>query len=272
MVMEKAAEMEFLFSVKKILGVLISPLPMTVCILMVGGVFLLKTPKSQYSKQVKILTISGIALLVIASSPITAFYLLRPIEIAYPKYQDELKQVDNIVVLGCYHSSDKKLPDIANVHPCTLYRLIEALRLSRVYPSAQLYLTGWDSDDTHKMSHPEYSAKILMSLGVDKHRMTIIEGSKDTEDEVLVLKPVLKHKQNLVVSSASHFYRAMKLFDAHNVKVTPVPIEYLTHKSGDWNWHLLIPDPDALQMTQRAVYEYLGNAWVNIKSEFTPND
>ncbi|WAJ70679.1 ElyC/SanA/YdcF family protein [Catenovulum adriaticum] len=264
--------MEFLFSVKKILGVLISPLPVSVLLLIAGSVLLLKTAQFQYRKYVKIFIFSGVGLLILASSPITAFYLLRPIETAYPKYQDELKKVDNIVVLGCYHSSDKQLPDIANVHPCSLYRLIEALRLSRVYPSAQLYLTGWQSDDEHKMSHPEYSAKILMSLGVDRHRITAIEGSKDTEEEVLVLKPVLRHKQTLVVSSASHFYRAMKLFDAHNVKVTPVPIEYLTHKGGPWSWRLLIPDPDALQMTQRAIYEYLGNIWVNVKSEFEPND
>lgn len=264
--------MEILFSVKKVIGVLISPLPVTVLLLTVGGFMLLKTSQFQYSKYIKVCILSGVVLLIVASSPITAFYLLRPIETAYPKYQDQLKQVDNIVVLGCYHSSDKLLPDIANVHPCSLYRLIEALRLSRVYPSAKLYLTGWQNDNKNKLSHPEYSAKILISLGVSKQRITVIEGSKDTEEEIQVLQPVLTHKQNLIVSSASHFNRAMKLFNTYNLKVTPVPIEYLTHKGGDWNWRLFIPDPDALQMTQRAIYEYLGNAWVNIKSEFTSDD
>lgn len=270
MVVETLAVMEALFSVKKVLGAFLSPLPLSILLLAICAILLFASETQR--KKFKVSFIFGFGLLLVASLPFTSFYLLRPLETAYPKYEDQLDKVDNIVVLGCYNSNDKQLPAIANIHPCSMYRIIEALRLSRVYPQSQLYLTGWESKDAQQLSHPEYLAKVMIRLGLDSERLTTIVGSKDTEDEVRALAPYLKNKVNLVVSSASHFTRAMRLFDEFQLDITPVPAEYLTHKDGIWSWRLFLPDPDALQVSQRAVYEYLGNIWVRLKSSFTQEE
>ncbi|GEM_PF-1457974 len=269
MVVETLAVMEALFSVKKVLGTLLSPLPLSVLFFVICVILLFNS--NTHCKKLKVCFISGFGLLLVASLPITSFYFLRPLESAYPKYVDQLEKVDNIVVLGCYHSNDKQLPAIANIYPCSMYRIIEALRLSRVYPQSQVYLTGWESKNAEHLSHPEYLADVLIQLGLESERLTTIVGSKDTQEEVRALAPHLEHKINLVVSSASHFTRAMRLFEELklDLDITPVPAEYLTHKDEVWSWRLFVPDPDALQVSKRALYEYLGNIWIRLKSGLT---
>ncbi|MCU4675569.1 YdcF family protein [Catenovulum sp. 2E275] len=210
--------------------------------------------------------ISSLFLFTIASLPVTSFYLLRPLETAYPKYQDQFNHIDNIVVLGCYNSFDDEVPDISNIYPCSLYRLVEAVRLSLVYPKANILLSGKTNDEEGNVSHPEFSLKLLTQLGVDSARVVIINGPKDTEEEVLALKQHIQGSANLVISSASHFIRVVRLFEEYGIAITPVPIEYLTRGGEQNSWFGFIPNPDALKASQRACYEYLGITWIMIKS------
>lgn len=254
--------MDILFFIKKMLGVIISPLPIC-CFIILAGLIILFRAKSELKqiKRAKWCITIGMLLLLLVSSPIVSFTFLRPLETVYPKFQDVVKPVDNIVVLGCYNTEDAALPIVANVKPCSLYRIVEAARLAIIYQEAKIILSGWKKKESREYSHPGYLAQLLMSLGVDKERIILIEENKDTSEEAISLKSIAEGKSNLLVSSASHLKRAVKIFDAQGIRVIPVPAEYLT-REGEWSFHALVPSGEAINNSQRAFYEILGNIWV----------
>lgn len=258
--------MDILFTIKKVLGVIISPFPICCFIIFVGLIILFKAKRDLNKiRRAKCFLSIGILLLLLISSPIVSFQLLRPIETVYVKYQDVEQSVDNIIVLGCYNTEDASLPLVANIKPCSLYRVVEAARLARVYPEAEIILSGWQKTKGREYSHPAYMAQLLISLGIDEERIVLKEQNNDTSEEAISLKSIAVGKSNLLVSSASHLKRAVKIFDAQGITVTPVPAEFLAREVGG-SFHALFPSGDAINNTQRAFYELLGNIWVWILS------
>lgn len=255
--------MDTLFAFKKMIGVCLSPLPLISLLFVIGLYFVCR--KNQNMRLGCSCLVLSLVTLLMLSSPIVSALWVNSFEEYVPPYQDHLKSVDNIVVLGCYNSEDPQLPMVANIHECSLYRLIEAKRLSLIYPQAKIILTGMKETDARAYSHPEYSAKMLKSIGVAKHRIVILNNNKDTESEAESLAPVIKQQVNLVVSSATHFRRIEQIFSKLGIVYTAVPSEYLSVSQFTWNWRLLLPSVDALKASERAMYESLGNAWISIK-------
>ncbi|EWH11126.1 hypothetical protein DS2_04695 [Catenovulum agarivorans DS-2] len=259
--------MDFLFALKKIIGLVLSPLPLSLILIVIGYVFLFK-------QSVKVLWAksfigSGLFILFLSSLPIFSHVLIKPIEFSVKKFDaSKMPVADNIVVLGCYSTEDKALPQIANIHECSLYRIVEAYRLSKVYPQAAVILSGWDKGDDRTYSHPEYLANYLIRLGLPPQRITLSVGNRDTVDEANALAKHMRGKNNLIVSSASHFKRINKIFAQQKLDFTPVPTEYLTKDKVHWHWQLFLPQANALYTSQRAWYEYLGNSWESIKQMF----
>ncbi|WP_440903450.1 ElyC/SanA/YdcF family protein [Catenovulum sp. SX2] len=259
--------MGLFFTLKKLIGWLVSPLPVSITF-MVIGYWLMFNPKIKI-KWSKIFIGCGLALLTLSSLPIVSHSLIKPIEFSVKKFDDSsTKLVDNIVVLGCYSTEDEALPQIANIHECSLYRIVEAFRLSKVYPNAAVILSGWDSGENRIYSHPEYLANYLIKLGLERERILLSVGNNDTKDEAVALAQYMHDKKNLVVSSASHFKRINKIFAQQKLDFTAVPTEYLTKDEVQWHWHLVLPQANALYTSQRAWYEYLGNTWESLKLMF----
>ncbi|WP_143871021.1 ElyC/SanA/YdcF family protein [Catenovulum sediminis] len=258
--------MDLLFAVKKLIAAFIAPLPLTIALMITAYVLLLHIMDNHSARRyAKYFSLASILVLMIVSLPITSDILIRPLEQYSPRYQDALKQVDNIVVLGCYNTEFDSRSDIANVRPCSLYRLNEAIRLSRVYPQAKLILSGWSKKGTTRFDHSEFLAKVAISLGVNRARLVLLNGSKDTNQEAKNLASIMLNKNNLVVSSASHFKRIDAIFSHYNIRYTAVPAEYLASADTFVSWKQLIPSARALHTSERAIYEYLGNIWIKIR-------
>ncbi|WP_016957033.1 YdcF family protein [Catenovulum agarivorans] len=259
--------MDLFFTLKKLIGWLISPLPISISLAVFGYVLLYCA--NVKPKWPKMFIGCGLLLLLVSSLPIVSHSLIKPIEFSVKKFDAvKMPTVDNIIVLGCYSTEDKALPDIANIHECSLYRIVEAYRLSKVYPKAAVILSGWGKGEERIYSHPEYLANYLIKLGLEPQRIMLSVGNKDTVDEAIALAKYMRGKKNLLVSSASHFKRINKIFGQQKLDFTPVPTEYLTKDEIKWHWHLLLPQASALHTSQRAWYEYLGNAWESLKQMF----
>jgi uncharacterized SAM-binding protein YcdF (DUF218 family) len=197
--------------------------------------------------------------------------LLRPFEEYYPVFQDNIAEVDNIVVLGCWNNEDPYRPMIDNVADCSLSRLVEALRLAQVYPKATIVVSGGRQKPSHTLTHAEYSAEVLKQLGLPEERIYVSSGStnaQDTNHEARRLQTLLRGKTNLLVSNASHLPRAVKIFNKYEIDVIPVPARYLSRSASNTEigLSLLIPNSDSLERSSRALYEALGNIWLWISS------
>ena len=254
--------MDIVFFFKKLVGNLLSPLPIVV-LLMIYSCYLLH--KQKHIKQIKRTIYTATLILIITSSTLIANQLLRPLEELYPVYNDHLETVDNIVVLGCYNRNDKARPKLDNIHDCSMSRMVEAIRLSIVYPEANIIVSGGDKPKDADLPHGEVVKNALISLGVKGSRILAVNGSKDTREESINLRSYLLGKENLLLSEATHLKRAVALFNAQNVKVVPVPSRYMTSSENDFNVYNITPNANAVKTFERLIYETLGNAWVAIR-------
>lgn len=256
---------EFGFFLKKLAGSLFMPLPVCLVLFMTAYYFLLKDHRGG---GFRLLALS-LCMLLFFSVPITSNLLIEPFEYDVPKLDivNEMKSPTLnpkfIWVLGCYHNEDVRQPIVSQIHPCSLTRIVQGIQLSRIYPDAALIFSG--SKRKHgKVSHPQISADLAIQLGLAPNRIIIVEGSKDTEEGIKLIQPIVKDQEFIAVSSASHMSRMKKLFNLHRLKPILSPAEYLS-ANGEFSYQWFVPNATSLAKSERAIYEMLGNIWVSLK-------
>ena len=254
--------MDFLFALKKILGVLVSPLPIIIVCLGLGLFFINKN-KRQLGLT---LNVAGFALLLITSSPLLSVHLIRSFEFSIPKLDTTGLTPEYIVVLGCWHSSDEQLPLAAKLHQCSLPRVVQSVQFWREFPSATVIYSGW-SGQPGEPSHPAVNAQVAKSLGLPAQHIMLSPGSGDTEAEAKAIKQLVGTREFILIASASQMPRAMTLFNRNGLFPHPSPAEYVSGH-GDFNYNLLVPQASALRQSERGVYEALGNLWIRLKTVF----
>lgn len=127
-----------LFTLKKVIGNMLLPLPL---ILLIIGAGLALLWFSRFQKTGKIfISIGWLALLLLSLQPI-ADRLLRPIESTYPTWNNSQK-VDYIVVLGGGYTWNPQWAPSSNLINNSLPRLNEGIRLWRENPGSKLIFTG----------------------------------------------------------------------------------------------------------------------------------
>lgn len=227
---------------------------------------------SQKLKVARLLSFSGLTVLVFFSMPITSQFLIKSIEFSTPKLPIENDgyiaglSPSYIVVFGCWHSDDPNLPLVAKIHQCSLPRVIQAVQIWRKIPSATIVFSGYAGVDG-KQSDPEVNAELAMELGVPGDKILLEIGTQDSEEEITRYKKLTDGKDFIVISSASHIPRLQYLFAEQNLKPVFSPAEYAS-SHGEFSWHLLIPSASGLRQSERGWYEVMGNLWVRLKSIF----
>ena len=248
-----------LFTFKKIVGILFMPLP--ICTLLFAiGLFALFRGRSKLAKG---FTLSGFVLLIISTMPMFSDRLLSGIEKQYPQF-DMAKRVSHIVVLGCSHVVDGTLPLTSQIHPCSLIRVNEALRIFQANPRAILVTSGHSTDG--EFTNAEMNKRLLMALGVNEDRIKSFGSPKDTNEESQALAKFLKGKAFALVTSASHMPRSMRLFEAQGLSPIPAPTEHLVRVREDPNWRYYIPNSNHPKKLERWWYETLGQTWLSVKN------
>ena len=245
--------MDSLFLIKKIIANLFAPLPLTLLLLLLAMYFLLL-------RQRKATGISlGLAILLLGFSSLgpVGESLITPFELRKP--HQELTQVDAIVALGHGHKTNPELTLTGQMYNEGLARVTEAVIQHKRFPMSQLYFSG----DTHydPMPQAEFNRQLAIALGVPDDKITSLAEVYDTRQEVAVLAPHLKDKTVLLVSSASHLPRAIRLFEQQGISVIPWPTDNKAkgESSGFLAW---FPRASGLRTTERAMYESLSTLWV----------
>ena len=233
--------MEFTFILKKIISMFIMPLPIVIGIFTIGLFFLYKNSL----KKAKIfLTISLILLILVSSVPFADF-LLKPLESQHKTLKTIPKDIKYVLLLG----GDRNA------------RAWEVLRLYHLIPNVKIITSGYSFNS--KKSDATRAAKLLINSGVKKEDILIHSSPKDTKEEALLIKKVLKNKKFILVTSAYHMPRAIQIFNSIGLYPLPSPTDYLI--KPEERGLSKINGYDAYR-THRAWHEYIGLLYNKLKN------
>jgi uncharacterized SAM-binding protein YcdF (DUF218 family) len=187
--------------------------------------------------------------------------LLRPLEDRFPQPPADMQEPTGIVVLGGAVASGRSeargqislTPDGA--------RTTTAVELARRYPAARLVFTG--GPDTllgHGLAEAISAKKLWLSLGVPAERMTFEAKSRNTWENAVFTRDLVKPKSGeiwLLVTSAWHMPRSVGIFRRIGFDVVPYPVEY--HTFGDARDFLFFPKmTEEVIMLDESVREWIG--------------
>lgn len=249
-----------LFTLKKIVGGLMLPLPL---LLLVIGAGIALVWFSRWQKTGKVFISVGWLLLLLLSLQPVADRLLKPIEESYPTWRGS-ERVQYIVVLGGGYTWNEAWAPSSNLIGNSLPRLNEGIRLWRANPGAKMIFTG-AAATTNPVSTAEAGARVAESLGVPRSDIITLDQPKDTEEEAAAVKQAIGNAPFLLVTSASHLPRAMIFFHHVGLKPLPAPANQLAIDSPLNPWERAIPSPVWLMHSDRVGYETLGRIWQWLK-------
>lgn len=253
------------FLLKKMIGAWLMPFPLFLSCLVVGFIFLM------FKLRRMSIFFVGLSLLGLFcfSNTVVSFYLLEHLESQYPPLIHVPASVDNIVVLAGSGGGHASLPANQTMSAVTISRLVEGLRLfhlgMKANPNMKVILSGGARPGLLPAARAMRQTAIL--LGVSPQHLKIEDGSYDTEDEARILSPILGKKSFILVTSAVHMPRAMKLFEHYGMHPIPAPSD---RSVDDVSMPKLVPAAINLQRSKMAMHEYLGLLWLKLKSLFWP--
>lgn len=247
------------FVLKKLLSAILLPLPISLLLLLIGVLLLILS--RLYKVGILFIFLGFFVLLIFSYSYIPNF-LLYQLESRYNPLLQIPHNVNTIVVLGGGVGGNTQYPANTRLNSASLSRLIEGVRLYRQLQHkgihAQLFLSGGrvfrSSSETGKMKNT------AVILGVPPKYIKIKNGSIDTRHEAIYLQQWLKNRSFILVTSAAHMPRAMKLFRKLDMHPIPAPTQYLTRPTNN-PFKSYFPNTINLNHADIAIHEYLGMTW-----------
>lgn len=214
------------------------------------------THKSRPSLSFKALSLSVLLLLLSTLSPTSNFFI-STLEDAYPPFTQIDKPVNFIVVLGCGHTTVKNMPATTELKPCSLQRLVEAIRISKLHPEADLIMSGYRGSDP--ISNAEKMKQAAVILGVNPAKIMTENFPKDTEEEAELIAPRVSGKTVVLVTNADHMKRSINYFNSEGVYPIAAPTGFWYKPNGrPKSWAYYYPKGENLSQTSTAWYETVG--------------
>jgi uncharacterized SAM-binding protein YcdF (DUF218 family) len=201
----------------------------------------------------------AIALLLWISAVVpTAVLLTRGLERRYPLPE---KIVGDVIILlgGGYFDRARDLTGTGFPAGDMAGRLITALRLQRQLDLPLILSSGQVS--RHTLAGARIDQRILMDLGVPANRIHVETASRDTAENAYYSQKICAsegYRHPIIVTSAVHLPRAVRLFRDAGLEVLPVPAYRRTWEDHDYTWLSWLPSATALEATSAALHEYLG--------------
>jgi uncharacterized SAM-binding protein YcdF (DUF218 family) len=232
------------------------PLPIALTFGMASALFLMRG-----RRRAAFFTAIAAAGLVYASSiSLVGDALLRPLEHAYTSPSpDQLRDdVSFVVVLGSGYQPRDGVPVTGALADDGLARIVEGVRILRLLPAARMILSGGAADGLA----PSAAGYALLAeeLGVDPTRLDILDKPLDTHQEAQAISALVGSRPFILVTSAYHMPRAMRLMALAGVHPLAAPTGQLSDMPALTGWRKFVPTSGGLRKTERAIHEYLGLA------------
>jgi uncharacterized SAM-binding protein YcdF (DUF218 family) len=258
-----------MFSLKKFVAPFFSPLSICIEMMILGLVLLML---SQKQKAGKVLIAMGIVFLVLCSYEGISGRILQTLESQYS--QLDLGQgsgggvtapIKWVVVLAGGVSGDPTLPIQLQISHHSRVRLMEGIRIHSLLPGSKIILTGGIGFD----GPPEATtlSRVAQELGVAKSDMVLEVESRDTKDHPLYVRHLVNDDPFILVTSAFHMPRAMKLFMKQGLTPIPAPAGPWKPAKDFWSPGNLFPSATGLRLAELAYHEYMGITWAWIRGQ-----
>lgn len=262
-----------MFLIKKILSQFLMPLPLA-SILLLLALWWLATSRRRGAPGLAVAIALG--LILIGGNGRIADTLLRPLETRYAAYlPDRSGESDPgttasappafIVVLGGGHVSDPSVPLSSQVNEAAVIRLVEGIRLQRLYPGSKLIVSGGTVFDP--LPSAKLMADLAVELGVARGELIQVDQPLDTAAEAARIAPIVGDAPFLLVTCAAHMPRAMALFERAGTHPIPAPTNHMARlRQGPGLGHYF-PSAYSLAKTEKAIHERVGMVWAKLRRE-----
>jgi uncharacterized SAM-binding protein YcdF (DUF218 family) len=197
------------------------------------------------------------AIVYLGSLDVVGEALLAPLESQYPPLREDaqLQDVGYVVVLGSGFFPRDGVPVTAALDPDGLTRIVEGLRLARHMGAVRLVVSGGAAQGFTPVARGY--AELARDFGVPDASLVVLDRSLDTGDEARTVKAQLGAAPFLMVTSAYHMPRAVRLM--RHVGAHPIPAP-TGQRVGEYKGGWLQPTSTGMRSTELALHEYLGLA------------
>jgi uncharacterized SAM-binding protein YcdF (DUF218 family) len=212
----------------------------------------------RWHRAAKIFSLMAVALLLVAW--LAAVPLVQAWEGQYrrPPWPSH---VDGILVLGSGFDSALLRQRHAPQANGGAYRLVEGVAAARRYPQARLVFTGGSGALGGSLFPESDTARyVFTELGQDPRRMVLESRSRNTYENILFSKTIVKPKRGevwLLATSAMHMPRAMAITRKLDWPMTPWPTDFMT---GDQTGRDIWEIPGNFSSLDYVVHEWIGLA------------
>jgi uncharacterized SAM-binding protein YcdF (DUF218 family) len=226
--------------------------------LMCAGAILIWTRFYELGK--RLLSVGVILLAVLGILP-TASLLLLPLTERFPAWTNQDGDPDGIIILGGgginpQMSVARNTVEVGNSGG----RVAAVAELARRYPRARIAISGGSGGlfGSAALEAP-LIARLLESFGVARDRIVLEDGSRNTAENALFSRDLIKPKRGerwILVTAAYHMPRAVGCFRRVGFMVEAYSVEWQT---PGWIALTSITDlSEGLSRTDLAVHEWLG--------------
>ncbi|OQY33775.1 MAG: hypothetical protein B6241_06905 [Spirochaetaceae bacterium 4572_59] len=179
--------------------------------------------------------------------------LLRPLEQSCSRPEKVTVNADYIVILGggtVYRKNNMTLGTDATK------RMLEGYLLQK-RTGLPLIFSGGSPLHKEYPSEASIASELLLKLGMDSHLIYLEDKSRNTFENAANIKRVYKAESIILVSSAYHMKRSVKVFKDLDVQIVPYPVDY---KVEDLPYIVLdyFPSMNSLENSYHALHEYIG--------------
>ena len=244
------------YLVRQVVGVLATPLVIALMIGVAAGIFRMI---GRRKIAIGLLASSLVVIYLAAISPVSNAFLAR-LEHRYAPLSEDivLPEVEFVVVLGSGYTPHDGVPVTAALDEDGLVRIAEGIRLVRRIKGARLVVSGGAPPGL--MPPAVGYALLAREFGLDDSSLIILDRALDTNAEAKSVFSLLGAMPFLLVTSAYHMPRAMRLMKQKGAHPIPAPTGQRVNESAPTGWRSLLPTAEGLGNTDRALHEYLGLA------------
>jgi len=254
----------FIFS--KIVQFCIEPLNWIIAFVVLSLLFL-RLRKPHLCKRFLLMALAD--LLLVGWLP-TSEVFLRVLEDAAPKVnlmQMSEKDFGGIIILGGAIEGGEIAVDRGEI---SIYssaeRVTKGFELIRQYPELPFIFSGFSGRLSPKgMSEADAFKQLIAEQGLPDKYAHYENQSRNTYENVVYMKPMIlelgdrgtndAQKPWLLITSASHMYRSLKIFQKQGIEVIPVPVDYQTGNRLGWGRFDLA---DGVQNWNKLMHEAIG--------------
>ncbi len=158
--------------------------------------------------------------------------LLTVLETRYPPLSTPPPRVDGIILLG--GAVETTLPRPHSIPQLNDHadRIVEFVRLARLYPHARLVFTGGTADIAQAGAREaDLLPPLLTLLGVSSERMIYESKSRNTYENAMFSKEIVHPEPEevwILVTSGFHMPRSMAVFQSAGWRVVAAPADFKT--------------------------------------------